>query len=103
MNDRQKVYFSYKTDPVLVIWSKTELYNMMIKIDGIPYIGEPDIDKKTFRFVLPKPDKARECFADIYVSNNLVKERISFRLEREGLQKNTSLGLGSKIGGSDKK
>lgn len=103
LNDHQKVYFSYKTDPVLIIWSKTELSNMMIKIEGVPYIGQPDKDKKTFRFNLQKPDKAKDCLGDIYVSNNLVKEQISFRLEREGMQKNTSLGFGGKIGGFDKK
>ena len=103
MNDHQKVYFSYKTIPVLVIWSKTELSNMMIKINGAPYIGKPDADKKTFRFELPKPEKACDCLADIYVFNNLVKEHVPFRMEREGLQKNSSMGLSGKMGGFEKK
>ncbi len=103
MNENHKVYFSYKTEPILVIWSKTELSNMMIKINGVPYIGKPDADKKAFSFILPKPDKAIDCLADIYVSSNCVKKGISFRLEREGMQKNNSMGLGGKMGGFGKK
>lgn len=103
MNENQKVYFSYKTDPVLVIWSKTELTNMMIKIDGVSYIGKPDADKKKFSFSLIKPDKAKDCMADIYVSSNCVKKGISFKLEREGVQKNNSMGFGGKMGGFGKK
>ena len=103
MNENQKVYFSYKTDPILIVWSKTELTNMMIKINDIPYIGKPNADKKTFCFTLPKPDKAKDCLADIYVSNNCVKKHVSFRLEREGMQKNSSIGLGGKMGGFSKK
>ncbi len=103
MNDHQKVYFGYKTEPVLVIWSKTELKNMMIKIDGIPYVGKPDADKKTFSFTLSKPDKACDCLADIYVSNNLVKENIPFRMESKGMQKNSTMDLGGKLGGFGKR
>lgn len=103
MNENQKVYFSYKTEPILVIWSKTELTNMMITIDGVPYTGKSNTDKKTFCFTLPKPDKAKNCLADIYVSNNCVKKHVSFRLEREGMQKNSSIGLGGKTGGFSKK
>ena len=103
MNENQKVYFSYKTDPVLVIWSKTELTNMMIKFDGVSYVGKPDADKKTFSFLLPKPDKARDCMVDIYVSSNPVKKSIPFRLEREGVQRNNSMGFGGKMGGFTKK
>lgn len=102
MNEHEKVYFSYKTEPILVIWSKNELTNMMIKIDGVPYIGKSDSDKKTFSFILPKPDKARECIADIYVSGNSVKKGVSFILEREGMQKNNSMGLSGKLGGFGK-
>lgn len=103
MNENHKVYFSYKTEPILVIWSKTELSNMMIKINGMSYIGKPEADKKTFNFILPKPDKAIDCLADIYVSSNCVKKGISFQLEREGMQKNNSMGLGVKMGGIGKK
>ncbi len=103
MNENHKVYFSYKTEPILVIWSKTEVSNMTIKIHGVPYVGKPDADKKTFSFTLPKPDKARDCLADIYVSSNCVKKGITFRLEREGMQKNNSMGLGGKMGGFGKK
>ena len=101
MNENQKVFFSFRTDPILIIWSKIELKGLMIKIGGKPYIGQPDSDKKTFRFVLPKPDKACDCFAEVYVSNNLVKKDLSFRLEREGMQKST--GFNSKMGGFNKK
>ena len=101
MNENQKVFFSFRTEPVLIVWSKIELTNLMIKIDGKPYIGQSDSDKKTFRFVLPKPDKACDCLADVYVSNNLVKEGLFFRLEREGMQK--SAGFNSKMGGFGKK
>lgn len=101
MNENQKVFFSFRTEPVLIIWSKIELTNLMIMINGKPYIGQSDADKKTFRFVLPKPDKACDCLADIYVSNNLVKKGLSFRLEREGMQK--SAGFNSKMGGFGKK
>lgn len=100
LNENQKVYFSYKTNPVLVIWSKTELTNMMIKIDGVSYIGKPDADKKTYSFSIVKPDKAKDCKVDIYVSGNCVKRGIPFRLEREGVQKNNSMGL---MGGFGKK
>ena len=104
MNPNKKVFFSYKTNPILVIWSKNELSNMVITVNGTPYIGKPEADKKTFSFELPKPDKACDCTACIYVSSNLVKENIQFRLEREGMQKNSSLGFGgTKMGGFEKK
>ena len=66
-------------------------------------ISKSNTDKKTFCFTLPKPDKAKNCLADIYVSNNCVKKHVSFRLEREGMQKNSSIGLGGKTGGFSKK
>jgi len=104
MNPNKKVFFSYKTNPILVIWSKNELPNMVITVNGTPYIGKPEADKKTFSFELPKPDKACDCTACIYVSSNLVKENIQFRLEREGMQKNSSLGFGgTEMGGFEKK
>lgn len=103
INDNHKVMFSYKTDPVLVIWSKNELINLSIKVDGKYYTGVPEADKKTFRFYLDKPERECDCKADIYVSNNLVKANVDFRIEREGLKKLNGMGFGDmKIGGLDK-
>jgi len=103
MNENNKVVFSYKTAPVLVIWSKNEIRNLSIKVDGKPYTGVSDEDKKTFRFYLDRPESACDCIAEIYVSNNLVKTNVKFRLEREGFQKSSGLGFGNiKIGGFDK-
>lgn len=103
MNDDNKVMFSYKTQPTLIIWSKNELSNLSVKVNGKFYVGKPDADKKTFRFELDKPDKACDCSADMYVSSNSVKLGIKFRLEREGVQKSQKFGLGDMMFGGPKK
>lgn len=103
MNDGNRVMFSYKTQPVLVIWSKNELSNLSVKLNGKMYVGKPDADKKTFRFDLEKPEKACDCSADIYVSSNCVKQGVKFKLEREGVQKSQKFGLGNMMfGGSER-
>lgn len=103
MNDDNKVVFSYKTQPVLVIWSKNELSNLSVKVNGKMYVGKPDIDKKTFRFELEKPEKACDCSADIYVSSNCVKQGVKFKLEREGVRKSQKFGIGNMMfGGSER-
>lgn len=103
MNDENKVMFSYKTQPVLVIWSKNELSYLSVKVNGKMYTGKPDADMKTFRFELDKPEKACDCSADIFVSNNCVKPGIKFKLEREGVQKSQKFRLGDMMfGGSNK-
>jgi hypothetical protein len=86
MNPNKKVFFSYKTNPILVIWSKNELSNMVITVNGTPYIGKPEADKKTFSFELPKPDKACDLRM-YYVSSNLVKENIQFSLSERACKK----------------
>ena len=103
MNDGHKVIFSYKTQPVLVIWSKNELNNLSVKVNGKMYVGKQDVDKKTFRFELDKPEKACDCSADIYVSSNCVKRGVKFKLEREGVQKSQKFELGNMMFGGDKK
>ena len=104
MNEDNKVMFSYKTAPVLIIWSKNEISNLSVKIDGKPYTGIQDADKKTFKFLIDKPEHACDCCADIYVSNNLVKSGVSFRIEREGVQKNSGIAFGNmNLGGFKKK
>lgn len=103
MNGDNKVMFSYKTQPVLIIWSKNKLSNISVKVNGKMYVGKPDADKKTFRFELDKPEKACDCSADIYVSSNCVKQGLKFKLEREGVQKSQRFGLGSMMFGGPKK
>lgn len=103
MNYENKVLFSYKTQPVLVIWSKNELTNLSIKANGKMYVGKPDADKKTFRFSLDKPEKACDCSADIYVSSNCVKQNVKFKLEREGVQKSQKFGMSNMMFGGPKK
>ena len=103
VNADNKVMFSYKTQPVLIIWSKNELNNVSIKVNGKMYVGKPDADKKTFRFDLDKPEKACDCSADIFVSSNCVKQDVKFKLEREGVQKSQKFGLGNMMFGGPKK
>lgn len=103
MNNDNKVMFSYKTQPILIIWSKNELSNLSVKINGKFYDGKSDADKKTFRFALDKPDRACDCSADIYVSGNLVKSGMKFMMEREGVQKSQKFGLGNMMFGGSKK
>ncbi len=103
MNENNTVMFSYKTPPTLVIWSKSELDNLSVKIRDKMYVGKPDADGKTFRIELDKPDKACDCTADIYVSNNCVKPGIRFRIEREGVQKSNQFAFDKmKFGGIKK-
>lgn len=103
MNDENKVMFSYKTQPVLVIWSKNELSHLSVKVNGKMYEGKPDADMKTFKFELDKPEKACDCSADIFVSSNCVKPGVKFKLEREGVQKSQRFGLGDMMFGGSKK
>ena len=103
MNDDNKVMFSYRTQPVLIIWSKNELSNLSVKVNGKMYVGYPDSDKKTFRFELDRPEKTCDCSADIYVSCNCVKQGLEFKLEREGVQKSQKFGFGSTMFGGSKK
>ena len=99
MNDDRKVTFSYKTEPVLVVWSKNEISNLSIKVNGKFYTGVAETDKKTFKFQLDKPERACDCVADIYVSGNPVKANIVFRFEREGLQRAKGLTLDNMLSG----
>lgn len=103
MNRDNKVMFSYKTQPILIIWSKNELSNLSVKVNGKFYVGKPDADRKTFRFELDMPDKACNCSADMYVSSNLVKLGVKFMLEREGVQKSQKFGLEHMMFGGPKK
>lgn len=103
MNNDNKVIFSYKTQPILIIWSKNELTNLSVKVNGKFYVGKPDADKKTFRFELDKPDRVCDCSADMYVSSNLVKSGVKFKLEREGVQKSQKFELGNMMFGGPKK
>ena len=103
LNADNKVIFSYKTQPILVIWSKNELSNLSIKVNGKLYTGNPNADKKTFRFELDKPDKACDCSADLFVSSNPVKLGMKFRMEREGMQKSEKFGVGNIMFGGIKK
>lgn len=103
MNNDNKVMFSYRTQPILIIWSKNELSNLSVKVNGKFYVGKPDGDSKTFRFELDKPDNACDCSADMYVSSNLVMSGIKFMLEREGVQKSQKFGLGNMMFGGPKK
>lgn len=100
MNDERIVKFSFKKEPILIIWSKNEIPNLTLKFNNKLYVGTMDADKKTFRFLLDKPERACDCSAELFVSNNLVDSNILFRLEREGMQKNSGIGFGNMgIGG----
>ena len=103
MNDGNKVLFSYKTQPVLVIWSKNELTNLEIRVNGKMYSGKPDEDQKTFRFELDKPEKACESSLEIFVSNNCVKRGVKISFEREGVKKSQGCELDNKMFGGFKK
>lgn len=100
MNPDSKVLFSYRTQPILIIWCKNEVSNLTLKLNGKMYNGLADADKKTFRFILDKPEKSCDCIAELYVSSNLVKSDIRFTLEREGVQKTSGFTFGNMKGGS---
>lgn len=103
LNTDEKVVFSFRTDPVLVLWSKTELPNMSIKINGKIYRGEPEKDKKTFRFVLDKPESVGKTKIEVFVSNNLISDNLFITFEREGMKKSNSMGIGMFDMGGTKK
>ncbi|MDR3259974.1 MAG: BREX-4 system phosphatase PglZ [Fusobacteriaceae bacterium] len=79
----RKIFVSFRKKAVIVLFSKTKLSSVSICINGQYYHGIAIPDNK---YIIDMPDikQAGIYTVDVYENNNLLKNGLSFEVEKEG-------------------
>lgn len=80
---QQSIFVSFKKIAEITLFSKTKLSSVFICVNGKYYSGKTE-DGRNFTISMPDIKRAGIYYASVYEENNLLADKLQFKVEKEG-------------------